>query len=496
MPVTIAQAIFGIYLLGVLLVGVYASRFTEHTPADFYVADRTVGTVVLGLTLVATVLSAFTVFGIGATTVGTGLGAFSFLAIAAVFYTLVFATVGVTLHEIGSRMGVVTPSEYVRERYESPLLGALYLAVTGVFMVAMIAGQLIGGGVALDALLGIPYLQAVVLMAVFMLVYIHIAGYRGVVWSDAIQSAVLFGVLAGVVLYVLVVLDPMAVAEGAAAETPGLYEMVGPVGAWTPLFVITAALAFTAGVPGYPHTIQRYFSAASGRTMRDSGFLFALVAIPVYFFGAVLGAWSLGVIPMPDNPDYVVPLLVDALMHPVVFGVAMAGATAAIMSTADSVALTMSSMASRDVYREFVDPDASQRREVRVTQGLLVVVIAFALGLAWLRPAGIFDLIAFAVVGFGTTSAPVFLGAYWGRATRAGAAASLALGPGITILFFLEYIPPAYTFGMHYGFVGVVIAYVIFVAVSLATSAPGDEAVETHSRRFWRTEGDGGPTAD
>lgn len=485
MPITIAQGVFALYLLFVLLVGVYASRFTEHTPADFYLADRTVGTVVLGLTLVATVLSAFTVFGIGATTTGTGLGVFSFLALAAVFYTLVFGTVGVTLFEIGREMDVVTPSEYVRERYDSPALGVVYLVVTAIFMTAMIAGQLIGGGVALDALLDVPYLQAILLMAGFMVVYIHIAGYRGVVWSDAIQSTVLVSVLAGVVLYVMFGLDSDAVAQEAFEATPGLFEMVGPAGTWTPLAVITAALAFTVGVPGYPHTIQRYFSAEDGETMRRSGFLFAVVAIPVYFCGAVLGVWSVGVVPSPPNPDYVIPLLIETLLHPVVFGLAMAGAIAAIMSTADSVALTMSSMLSRDLYHEFVAPEASEEREVMVTRSLLIGVIGLGLVLAWLRPAGIFDIVAFAVVGFATTSAPVFLGAYWTRGTAAGGIASLVLGPGITTLFFLEYVPPAYTFGMHYGFVGVLIAYVIFVAVSLATTGPTEESIETHSRSFW-----------
>ncbi|WP_340099139.1 sodium:solute symporter family protein [Salinibaculum salinum] len=485
MVLTTAQLVFGLYLFFVLLIGVYASRFTKYTPADFYIADRTVGTVVLGLSLVATVLSAFTVFGIGATTTGTGLGAFSFLALAAVFYTLIFGTVGVSLFEIGKEMDVVTPSEYVRKRYDSPVLSVLYLAITGIFMVSMIAGQLIGGGVALDALVGIPYVQAILVMAVFMIVYIHIAGYRGVVWSDTVQSTVLFAVLGGVTLYVMFVLDSTAIARQAIETTPGLMELVGPVGAWTPLAVITAALAFTFGVPAYPHTIQRFFSARDSDVMRRSGFLFAVVAIPVYFFGAVLGVWSVGVIPSPENPDYVIPLLVETLMHPVVFGVAMAGATAAIMSTADSVALTMSSMVSRDLYHEFVAPEASDRREVRVTQTLLIGIILLGLVLAWMRPAGIFDIVAFAVVGFATTSAPVFLGVFWRGGTAAGGIASLILGPGITILFFLEYIPPEYTFGTHYGFVGVIIAYGIFVAVSLATQIPAEDTIEAHSRSFW-----------
>ena len=485
MVATVAQLVFGAYLIGVLLIGVYASRFTEHTPTDFYVANRSVGTVVLALTLAATVLSAFTVFGIGADTSGAGLGTFSFLAIAAVFYTLFFATVGVALAEIGRERDIVTPSEYIRERYDSPLVGAVYLGVTGLFMIALIAGQLIGGGVALDVLLDIPFRPAVLLMAGFMLVYIHIAGYRGVIWSDAVQSTVLFGVLAAVVGYVVFSLDSTDIAQDAVTETEGLFDLAGPADVWSPLFVITIAIAFAFGVPGYPHNIQRYFSASDPDVMRKSGFLFAVVAIPIYLFGALLGVWSVGIIPEPENVDYVIPLVVQELLNPVVFGVVMAGAIAAIMSTADSVALTMSSMLSRDIYREFLNPEATERQQVRVTQFLLVVLVALAVGLALLQPAGIFNLVAFAVVGFATTSAPVFLGVYWERGTAAGATASLVLGPGVTILLFLDVIPGSLTGGAHYGFVGVVIAYGVFVAVSLATSTPAEDAVGDHSRRFW-----------
>lgn len=484
MALTIAQSVFVAYLAGVLLVGVIASRFTRRTPSDYYIADRTVGTLILGLTFVATVLSSFTVFGIGEHAVQTGLSTFSFLAIAAVFYTLVFATVGVTLYRVGRDMDVVTPSQYIRQRYESRGVSVLYLVVTGIFMMALIAGQILGAGVALDALMDIPFEVAIVTMAVFMLVYIHIAGYRGVIWSDTMQSIVLFGALGGVVAYVMAFREPDAMAADATAVTEGILSLVGPANAWTPLFIMTAAFAFVFGVPAYPHTIQRYFSARNAATLRRSGFVFAIVAIPIYLFGTVLGAWSPAVIPVPDDPMSVIPLVIDAMMHPIVFGIVMAGAVAAIMSTADSVALTMSSMISRDVLVEFVDPDAGERREVRITQGLLVAVIGASLVLAWVRPAGIFALIDFAVVGFAATSAPVFLGAYWRGATAAGAATSLIFGPAITILFFLEIIPATYQFGMHYGFIGMTVSYVIFVGVSAATSTPASDAIDRHSRPF------------
>lgn len=485
MAITIAQIVFGVYLLLVFLVGVYASRFTEDRPSDFYVADRRVGTLVLGLTLTATVLSSFTVFGIGSFTTGTGLGAFSYLGIAATFYTFMFAVVGVSLCKIGKEMDIVTPSEYVRKRFDSPLAGVVYLTVTGIFMIALIAGQLIGGGVALDTLIGIPYSPAVVVMAVFMIIYMHIAGFRGVIWSDAIQSAVLFFSLTGVFIYVTFFLDAGSLGQDVARQAPEFFSMVGPAGSWTPLAIISAAVAFTLGVPFYPQSIQRYFSANNTSTMRKSGFLFAIIAIPLYFFASGLGAWSLSVIPSQENPDYVIPLVIEALTNPLVFGIVMAGAVAALMSTADSVALTMSSMMSRDVYREFINPNASEEKEVRITQILLIFVISLSVVLAFVQPAGIFELIAFAVVGFGATSPPILLGLYWNRSTSEGAIVSLILGPIITILFFLQVIPPQFTFGMHYGLVGSIISYIVFIAVSIMTSTPSKDTIDTHSRPLW-----------
>ena len=239
--ITPAQVIFFAYLVLIFLIGVVASYFTEKTPVDFYIANRRVGAIVLGLSLVATVLSAFTILGIGATASQTGIGIFSFLGIAAILYPLVFGTVGVTLCLIGEANEIVTPSEYIRERYQSPIAGLVYLLVTGVFGIAMIVGQLRGGGIALDSLLGIPYWQAVLYMAGFMLVYIHIAGYRGVLWSDSIQAGVILFSLVGIFFYVLFGLDVSAIAEDALAVKPDLFDYTGPLGIWTPLMVYSGS---------------------------------------------------------------------------------------------------------------------------------------------------------------------------------------------------------------------------------------------------------------
>ncbi len=55
--------IVGAYMVVALAVGAVAYRLTERTAEDYYLAGRTLGTVVLLFTTFATLLSAFTFFG-------------------------------------------------------------------------------------------------------------------------------------------------------------------------------------------------------------------------------------------------------------------------------------------------------------------------------------------------------------------------------------------------------------------------------------------------
>ena len=187
------------------------------------------------------------------------------------------------------------------------------------------------------------------------------------------------------------------------ADHPEIFTLRGPASVWTPRYVLSFTAFFAVGIAAYPQLIQRYFAAKSGAVLERSAYLYGDVLIPIDLLPVALGVWSLGFVPNPASPDYVIPLLIEPLTNPVVFGVAMAAGVAALMSTADSQLLTLSSMASRDIYREYIDPDVGDEREVRVAQLFLLVGIALALVFAYARSSGIFQLGSLAVAGFAST---------------------------------------------------------------------------------------------
>jgi|APHM01.1.fsa_nt_gi Na+/proline symporter len=474
--------VVGLYFAGLLGVGGYAARRTEYNPADYYIANRGLGTIVLTFTLVATIFSAWTFFGVGAAARGSGAGVFGFVALTAPLYALFFGLIGTRVNRLGTKLDVLTPVEYLEKRYESPLVGIIYLLISIVFLTAFVATQIIGGAIALDLLLNLPYRAAVLLIGTFMLIYIHIAGMRGVAWSDLIQGTVMLITLAGAFGFVLVTVGgDDVVSRVTAASSGAVFTLPGPTGTWTPIYILSFASFFVLGVPAYPQVYQRYLGARSTDILKKSAYLFPLVSIPIYFLAAGLGVWSLGFIADPPNADYAIPLMIEQLTTPAIFGVALAAGVAALMSTADSVLLSLSSMVSRDVYRRYIEPEASDKREVRVSQAVLVTLLTLALGLAFARPAGVFRLGSFAVAGFAATAPALLLGVVWSDATRDAAVVSMLLGAGLMVLFVTNVLPSSLTMGLHYGFVGSVVSLLSFILVSAITTRPsGVEYVYTN----------------
>jgi len=473
----IAVGVFAVYMLGVLGIGVYASRFTERTPSDFYLAGRRVGTIVLLFTLMATIVSSFAFFGIGAASSATGLGIFSFIGLEVTLFALVFATLGLTINRVGRKHDIIEPTEYLGERFESNGVSGLYLIISFMALIGFVTAQITGGAIALDVLLEIPFEWGAIAITIFMAVYLHISGMRGVIWSDVVQGVVIVATLVLLMIGMLIVIGPGQLLSGVQEASAGLLSYQGPFGVWSPRYVLSFAIFFVVGVTAYPQVYQRLLSARNEKVLRRSSRLFPVVGIPLFFAAAALGVWSTGIISNPANPDYVIPLLVAEVTGPFVTGVVMAGAVASLMSTTDSVVLTLGSMASRGIYRKYLNRDANEEREVAVGQAILLVVLGVSLVFSFLRPAGIFSLAEFAVAGFAATAPALFLSLYWRGSTKIGAMASMIVATAVMLGFFTGTIPAGARFGLHYGFVGLLVSTVVYVVVSVLTSTPSARTI-------------------
>ena len=140
-----------------LVIGLLARRGTPATHDGFFLANRTIGPILMFLTMAATNFSAFTVFGMSGAGYRIGYAYYPIMAFGTGFMALTFILIGVPVWRAAKKLGAVTPPELIRLRFGNAPLHAAYLVVMVVFTLPYLAVQPMGAGYALQGLLGIPY---------------------------------------------------------------------------------------------------------------------------------------------------------------------------------------------------------------------------------------------------------------------------------------------------------------------------------------------------
>lgn len=151
---------------------------------------------------------------------------------------------------------------------------------------------------------------------------------------------------------------------------------------------------------------------------------------------------------------------------------------AAVMSTTDRLMLTIGSCAGWDIYKNLINPSASDSKITTVSRAVVIVAaigtVLLAINppklLAWLIWMGIGLMLATFVV-------PLLAGLYWRRATREGAISSMlggfisAVGAGYYDKF-VSHLP------VHFSFYGFIVSIVLMVVISLLTQPPDSKLLD------------------
>ena len=380
-----------IVYLGVLVAVAEVARRArrDRTPADHFLAGRGLGVWVLFFTLYASGYSGNSLLGFPGEAYRRGFAwimATGFmLGIVVAFQMLV-----PKLRPIAVARGFVTPGDWIRHRFAGePAARALALAVALSMTLALanfLFAQLKAMGELGEQVTGgaLPYAWGVLLLAAMVLFYETIGGMRAVAWTDAAQSLLMIGGLGALLAWLL------SDGGGLAGLTASL-RRVRPEAVAVPdarecrYWASSIALIGLASVV-YPQAIQRIYAARSGATLRRSLALMSFMPIPTTLVVTLIG---LAAIPRLQGlgeleADRVMPLLLThwAEVGPVHALAAVAvfiGALAAIMSTADSVLLSLGSMVAEDILRRPRRQASTTRLGTRMAALLMGLTAAAAI---------------------------------------------------------------------------------------------------------------------
>lgn len=471
--------VFIVYFAAMLMIGALVYR-RNNSLSDFVLGGRSLNKWVAALSAQASDMSGFILIALPGAAYAGGLGA-AWIAVGLAIGTylnwrLNAARLRLYTEKAGALRkhgGSITISEYFENRFEDPtrLLRLLSAVIIVFFFSIYVASGLAAGSLLFDEIFGIGPGLAITIMVVIIVSYTFLGGFLAVSYTDFIQGLLMWVGLIVVSVATFAVLGGDFV-SGIRSASPELLSPVGSVsigedGGWVAggglgAIVILSGLAWGLGYFGQPHILARFMG------IRDAAEVPAARKIAmVWVITGLAGAAFIGLAGIAlfenqlANPETVFIDTVQLLMNPWVAGILLVGVIAAIMSTADSQLLVVSSALSEDFYRAFLHRQASDRALLWVGRVTVVLVAAIAYVLA-LGAESVLGLVAYAWAGFGAAFGPlILLSLFWRGMTWAGALAGMLSG-AVTVVVWRSIDP--FGWGLYELLPGFVVA-VVFIYV-------------------------------
>jgi sodium/pantothenate symporter len=155
------------------------------------------------------------------------------------------------------------------------------------------------------------------------------------------------------------------------------------------------------------------------------------------------------------------------VLPPYAAGIVLAAPMAAIMSTVDALLILVSSALVKDVYLNYIKPNAEDNHVKKVSFSVTAIIGILVILLSLSPPDLIVWLNLFAFGGLESVFIwPVILGLYWSKGNKYGAITSMILGMGSYILFD-QFYPNA--FGFHTVVIPILLSLFGFVLTSFFT---------------------------
>jgi SSS family solute:Na+ symporter len=408
-----------------ILLGLWIGRRVKSA-GDFFVAGRRLGPGLLFSTMVAANIGAGSTVGAAGLGYRDGLSGWWWVGSAAIGSVFLAFFVGPRMRRIAQQQGLHTVGDYLEYRYSRSVRGVVAVLLW-VGTLTILAGQLVAMGVVLHAVAGVPRYVGSVLGGVVMTAYFTAGGLLTSAWVNAVQLVV--------ELLVFAVLLPLALSSAGgwsavAATTPateGYWSFwQGGASGWVYLALLAPSFVVSPGL------LQKVFGARDDRTVRIGVGANALLLLVFAFIPVLLGIIARSLHPELPNHELALPTLLVRDLPPIVGALGLAAVFSTEVNTADAILFMLSTSLSRDLYRGFVNPRASDTRVLLVARWAAVAGGTLGVLLAVVFSTVIGALSIFYTVLSVSLFVPIVAGLYVRRTGTPEALA--AIGAGIAAL--------------------------------------------------------------
>ncbi|MGX2949854.1 sodium/proline symporter PutP [Ursidibacter sp. B-7004-1] len=481
---------FLIYIIGMILIGFIAYRFT-HNLSDYILGGRRLGSFVTGLSAGASDMSGWLLMGLPGAVYAAGLveGWIAIGLTIGAYLNWLFVAGRLRVHTEYNANALTLP-DYFHHRFgdNTKVLKIVSASIILFFFAIYCASGVVAGARLFENLFGVPYSTALWYGALATIIYTFIGGFLAVSWTDTIQASLMLFALFLTPIFVLIHL-------GGFEQTHTVIMQAGEAvnKDFTDLFTGTTFIgllslsAWGLGYFGQPHILARFMAADSVKSIPNARRI-SMIWMIICLFGAV-GIGFFGQAYFFANPEQATVVnqnheqvfieLSKLLFNPWIAGILLSAILAAVMSTLSCQLLICSSAITEDFYKGMLRPNATQKELVWLGRIMVLAISVLAILLAQDPNSKVLGLVSYAWAGFGCAFGPVvILSLFWRRMNAAGAMAGMLTG-ALVVVFWNDVVPNSGIYEMIPGFI---LATIAIVVVSLITPAPKATITETFDK--------------
>ncbi len=399
----------------VAVISYVKTKGDDQTTADgYFLAGRGLPGVVIAGSLLLTNLSAEQLVGTNGQTWAVGMSPMAFEIVAAPC-CIVLALFAAPKY---LKSGITTIPQLIGLRYDRSTKLWFSIAYILLYIIVQIPVILYSGSLVFEnifgvsSILGVTKFQAVIILCIVISVigsiYAIFGGLKAVAVSDTVNGV---GLLIGGFMIPFFALNVLGKASGGSGIVDGLQYLIAnhsdmlnsiapadslpPAVPWPTVFTGLFFLGLQSWCT-HQSFIQRVLAAENLKEAQKGALYCAFLKIIGFMYLALPGVIAFALFEIQGNQvsmmDDAYPQLVTQVIPPVLMGFFAAVMLGAILSSFNSVLNSVDTMFTMDIYKEFIDKDASEQKLVNVGKkvGIVFAVLTTIVGpLIYFFPAGL-----------------------------------------------------------------------------------------------------------
>ncbi len=439
---TIILVEFILYFIGIIVIAYLTSR-TKMSHSVFILGGKKLPGWALAFSERATGESAWLLLGFTGFVFATGLSGVWVaigIAVGIIFAWLVLAR---KFRAEADKYNVLTLPDYLAVKFQAKanIIRWLVTILIASFFMFYVGAQLAGAGKLFLTTFNMNETTGVIIATIVIMATAYFGGFLSVVWTDMIQSIMMLLTLVVLPIVALIYIgtNDLSISTSLATAGEGFDSWMGGVTGFAIGVLFFNNFSWFFGyLGGQPQLSARFMALKNDREAKQ-GITVAIIWTILAYTGAFLiGLAAIAMYQQGSFADVetVLPHMILDLTPTWIAGILLAGIMAAIITTANSQLMVVTSSVSEDIIHKTLGMKLTDKQLVTISRIVILAVGIIGMIIALTSESLLYLVVSWAWAGVGGTLSPAILMTFfWRRYSSTGLIATVISGFIFTVLW-------------------------------------------------------------